>query len=119
MNDQCEYDGCANPGEHWRFPIEENPDIYLCPDHAVEAGFCVGCGAFCPGSDGSDVHHQTGLCRDCYESDFPDDNPNDADGDLDFGWDYPHDWYDSDMPADEEDSTHTYIGPRDERENDV
>ena len=42
-------------------------DVFLyCADHAVENGFCCGCGIFCAGIESFDFIHP-GLCDNCYD----------------------------------------------------
>jgi hypothetical protein len=39
--------------------------LTLCPQHAVDMGFCPGCGAMIAGSEWDMIHGMDGLCADC------------------------------------------------------
>ncbi len=105
----CHTRGCTNRGEECEYPGGEV--AVFCTKHMPDEGFCLGCGCFVLGT-GDEVHlKSTGLCLDCYSSEIMEDERYEDEGD---GWmnEYRHNWYDKDIDSSMEDSTHTYIGPR-------
>jgi len=85
----CENEGCSHKGFHcylsgdWDEKLqdfEEDHIEYLCPKHAEEQGYCMGCGTFIAGT-GMEFRNN-GYCDNCWdeiksseiedEEDFPD-----------------------------------------------
>lgn len=86
----CELEGCRRLGMACYLPDDwpSRPTEHLCPEHAVYAGYCAGCGVFTAGGpdDGRDLCE---TCRDQVEADCGDgDGWDDAPADLG-GGDWP------------------------------
>jgi len=84
MSEVCQKKGCLEEAISCRvFDHVEGEDCYeyLCPEHAVEAGYCGCCGEFSAGIDSFDFVHP-GLCDMCDDAIRADlDEPDDCDGD--------------------------------------
>ena len=62
---KCQKEGCNETAIECYLPYYyDNPDEYLCPYHAVEAGYCCRCGNFSSGLELFDFN-RNGLCPDC------------------------------------------------------
>src|ERR1700761_8502717 len=62
----CEHKGCGNTPELYElgFDEETSEPIWICFEHAPEAGFCRTCGGFFAGCWEFDLS-RSGLCHDC------------------------------------------------------
>ena len=74
----CEVEGC---GSHETLKCDCDGDIeILCTTHAIEQGYCYGCGYFSSGQSGFDLYHP-GLCSNCHsefvENEMDDDEYDD------------------------------------------
>ena len=92
----CEHGHCPNAGEPYYLRMyDEEVNMWLCPDHAYEHGFCSGCHLFSAGFESFDFS-PLHLCAACVE-DIEGELYDGGNSDLDFGWEYPSAWYDPDM----------------------
>jgi len=83
----CENEGCSHKGFACHLAGEWNEETkdfdedsieYLCPTHAEEQGYCMGCGTFIAGT-GMEFRNN-GYCDNCYDeiraSEIDDDDEN-------------------------------------------
>jgi hypothetical protein len=82
----CQHAGCDHPGIPCVLASGDgtfdNPDQWLCPGHASEAGYCPGCGWFSAGT--GHPFDDLGWCDNCLaELDDDDDDEDDDDSDFD------------------------------------
>jgi hypothetical protein len=81
---KCGEAGCNEDGIACYLPFDnQNPDPYLpfeylCAEHMVKHGYCLGCGWLSAGMDGFDVLHP-GLCDNCKDDGDWDDERIDED----------------------------------------
>lgn len=64
----CWHPGCYEKGTRCVIPWSDDDDLpyeRYCPEHAVEYGYCCGCGLFCAGIDSFDFGRYRGLCDNC------------------------------------------------------
>lgn len=67
----CEVEGCDSLAQGYWLPDsdqDDDPDSYLCTEHAYSAGWCWGCGGFHGGIEWFDFQSRTGLCENCEPS---------------------------------------------------
>lgn len=111
----CEFDGCTSlETDRYEYPVPEDgvyPSEWLCAEHAVEQGFCYGCGGFFAGTESYDFSPVKGLCYDCRsELDEPE-----GEGDADYYDFYTEGWVDADSDVSDMEPDETprgrYIGP--------
>lgn len=74
----CQHDGCDDVGYACYLDEDLLSDPakateFLCPRHAVESGYCYGCGRFFAGIEEFDFG--SGLCSDC-KVEFDDGEPD-------------------------------------------
>ncbi len=63
----CSRPGCLLPGTPCYLGHEDREVAdWLCPDHAVEAGYCASCGVWCVGDLGFDLAPH--LCESCLDA---------------------------------------------------
>ena len=117
---QCEHENCnsketAEYFNQWIMPEDDLPQSeWLCDEHAIEGGYCLGCRYFCAGSERYDFSEIKGWCGDCVEELKREMGEYDEYDEYD-GWDYyPESWYDANSPISKleppETPTHAYIG---------
>lgn len=96
----CETENCTSietAKYHNQWAEGDDEFEWLCDDHAIADGYCLGCRWFCAGTESYDFSPIKGYCHDCveeirydageYDDDFYDD-------DLDFGWNEYPEWSD-------------------------
>ena len=91
---RCKTCGTREAVLECRFYVWVKPYRYLCSVHAVEEGFCGGCGLFCGGIESFDFGgfgRQRGYCDNCWDEIMAD---YDWDGneDDDYGYDDAERW---------------------------
>lgn len=70
---QCEHEGCESKDAFACYLDGDEPEEHLCGQHAVQAGYCCGCGHFYAGT--SEFERNNGWCDNCHsEFDEPDDD---------------------------------------------
>lgn len=58
---RCQHEGCKADGHPCYLPMADESTVAYCDSHAVEHGFCKGCGEYVP--------HELdpeGMCGDCH-----------------------------------------------------
>lgn len=63
---------------------------WLCDEHAIEAGFCLGCHYFCAGMESYDFSPIKGYCGDCVEELRYEAGEYDGDDDEFYGDDFDY-----------------------------
>lgn len=116
----CQHEGCTSTDTNlFSYPTLEDQEPlreWLCDDHAVESGFCFGCGFFAAGTEDYDFSPIKGLCGECVDQFREDAGEYDDDDEGGF-WRDPYDeaWYDRGSDLDELEPPGTprqrYIGP--------
>ena len=104
-------DECWKKAEyHFEFPAlseedAKNPTFnYCCYDHAINSGFCMGCGYFCAGTEDFDFSKVKGMCGQCVEDleydlgIHPDQLDAEFYGSMDYYDDYGHDFEEKQTP---------------------
>lgn len=95
----CNEEGCTAPPEQvfacFLSPPNEGdePEADYCVEHAINNGFCGGCGLFCAGLDsfdfGRDGGRYRGFCPTCQDEMETDDQVDE----IDENDDMPDEWY--------------------------
>jgi len=95
--DRC--DSCWKKAHyHFEYPALSEEDAkkptfeYCCYDHAIDSGFCTGCGYFCSGTEDFDFSKVKGMCGQCVEDLEYDLGIGEEYGDMEYYDDYAHDF---------------------------
>ena len=90
---KCEEAGCSKEAPEYPYINQwaDNPEddkVWLCDDHAVEAGFCLSCHYFCAGMESYDFSPVKGYCHECLSEIADEDDWEDGYDDFSYSTGY-------------------------------
>jgi hypothetical protein len=87
----CEAENCQSTETaeyHNQWAEGDDAIEWLCDEHAIESGFCLGCHYFCAGMDSYDFSPIKGYCAECVEEIRYENGEYDDDDNMFALWDY-------------------------------